>query len=202
MQGRDMKVAYPEFTFDGFRMSPLAPVPAIDVMAVRPKMVQMAARLGDGLSISVGASAAYIRDVVADVERELAAAGRDRVDFRITAHAIAAIGDDIDAARAPIGPMMSSFPQETAAYLARGVVDPEELLRVEDEQGPFGVMKLWTPDKIDQVAFVATPAMLADRMAEYADAGVDELALMMLNSPEEQPAIIRQLSAARGGNQQ
>jgi alkanesulfonate monooxygenase SsuD/methylene tetrahydromethanopterin reductase-like flavin-dependent oxidoreductase (luciferase family) len=197
MQGRDMKVAYPDFTFDGFRLSPLAPPPAIDVMAIRPKMVQMAARVGDGLSISVGASAQYIRDVVKDVERELAAAGRERSSFRITAMAMTAIGDDLDRVRAPIGPMLSGFPQETAAYLARGVVDTEELLRVQREQGPLGLMKLWTPERVDQIAFVATPAMLAERMAVYAEAGVDELALIMINPLEEQPGIIKQLSEAR-----
>lgn len=200
MQGRDMKVAYPEFTFDGFRLSPLGPPPAIDVMAIRPKMVQMAARVSDGLSISVGASAAYIKDVVNDVERELAEVGRDRSSFRITAMAMTSIGDDIDKIRAPIGPMMSSFPQETAAFLARGVVDGEELLRVQNEQGPLGVMKLWTPEKVDQIAFVATPETIGDRLAEYADTGIDELSLMLINPLNQQPRIIEQLSKARGRN--
>ena len=64
-------------------------MPPIDVMAIRPKMVQTAARVGDGLSISVGASQQYLTDVVKDVERDLAEAGRDRSAFRITALAIA-----------------------------------------------------------------------------------------------------------------
>lgn len=196
MQGRDMKVAHPEFTFDGFRLTPLGPVPPIDVMAIRPKMVQTAARVGDGLSISVGASIVYIRDIVKDVEQELAAAGRDRRAFRVTALAMAVIGDDLDTIRAPIGPMLSVFPQDTAAFLARGVIDREELLRVEREQGPLGLMKLWTADKVDQIAFVATPAMLADRLAEYAETGIDELALMLINSPAEQPGLVKQLTAA------
>jgi alkanesulfonate monooxygenase SsuD/methylene tetrahydromethanopterin reductase-like flavin-dependent oxidoreductase (luciferase family) len=93
--------------------------------------------------------------------------------------------------------MLSTFPQASAAFLARGVVDGEELVRVEREQGPFGVMKLWTPDKVDQIAFVATPDMLRDKLAAYAATGIDELSVMMINPPEEQPEIIRQLAAAR-----
>jgi alkanesulfonate monooxygenase SsuD/methylene tetrahydromethanopterin reductase-like flavin-dependent oxidoreductase (luciferase family) len=197
LQGRDMKQTYPEFTFDGFRLSPLGPVPMIDVMAIRPKMVQVAAQVGDGLSISIGASAAYLEDVVRDVERELKEAGRDRSTFRITALAMTAIGDDLDVMRGPIGPMLSTFPQASAAFLARGVVDGDELVRVEREEGPFGVMKLWTPDKVDQIAFVATPAMLEDRLAAYAATGIDELAVMMINPPDQQPGIIHQLAAAR-----
>ncbi len=197
MQGRDMKVSYPEFTFEGFRLAPLGPVPAIDVMAIRPKMVQVAARVGDGLSISVGASLQYIRDVVKDVERDLAEAGRDRSAFRITALAMAAIGTDLDQMRGPIGPMLSTFPQASAAFLARGVVDTDELVRIEREEGPFGAMKYWTADRVDQIAFISTPDMLADKLAAYADTGVDELSLMMINPPDQQPAIVKQLAGAR-----
>ena len=197
LQGRDMKVSYPEFTFDGFRLAPLGPVPAIDVMAIRPKMVQVAARVGDGLSISVGSSLQYIRDVVKDVERDLAEAGRDRSTFRITALAMAAIGTDLDQMRGPIGPMLSTFPQASAAFLARGVVDTDELVRIEREEGPFGVMKYWTADRVDQIAFISTPDMLGDKLAAYADTGVDELSLMMINPPDQQPAIVKQLAGAR-----
>jgi alkanesulfonate monooxygenase SsuD/methylene tetrahydromethanopterin reductase-like flavin-dependent oxidoreductase (luciferase family) len=197
MQGREMKVDHPEFVFDGFRLAPLGPVPAIDVMAIRPKMVQVAAQVGDGLSISIGASAQYLRDVVADVERDLAAAGRDRSSFRITALAMAAIGPDLDMLRAPIGPMLSTFPQASAAFLARGVVDADELVRVEREEGPFGVMKMWTAERVDQIAFIATPEMIGDRLAEYADTGIDELSLMLINPPDQQPAIIEAVAAAR-----
>ena len=178
-QGRDMKVSYPEFTFDGFRLAPLGPVPAIDVMAIRPKMVEVATRVGDGLSISIGASSAYLRDVVADVERGLAEAGRDRSSFRITALAMAAIGDDLEAIRAPIGPMMSTFPQASAAFLARGVVDAEELLSVEREDGPMGVMKMWTaergrPDRIRLDAGDARRSARRIRRHGYRRTGVDD----------------------------
>ena len=197
MQGRDMKVDHAEFTFDGFRLSPLGPVPAIDVMAIRPKMVQVAARVGDGLSISVGASLQYISDVVKDVERDLLEAGRDRSTFRITALAMAAIGPDLDVLRGPVGPMLSTFPQASAAFLGRGVVDTDEVLRIEREEGPFGLMKYWTADKVDQIAFIATPEMLSGRLAEYAATGIDELSLMMINPPDQQPGIIELLAGAR-----
>ena len=93
--------------------------------------------------------------------------------------------------------MLSGFPQVTAAFLARGVVDPDELTRVEREEGPFGVMKYWTPERVDQIAFVATPDTLGERLASYAATGIDELALMMINPPSEQPAIVKQLAANR-----
>ena len=136
MAGRDMKVAYPEFAFDGFRMMPLGPVPPIDVMAIRPKMLKLAAQLGDGLSLSAGARSSTCA-TPSRIERELAAAGRDRRAFRITAIVITAIGDDLDTIRAPLAPMLSTFPQETAGYLARGLVDADALVAAEKEGGTF-----------------------------------------------------------------
>ena len=197
MAGRDMKVAHPEFAFDGFRMMPLGPVPPIDVMAIRPKMLKAAAQIGDGLSLSAGASFQYMRDTVQEIERELAAAGRDRSAFRITAIVITAIGDDLDAIRAPLAPMLSTFPQDTAGYLARGVVDGDALVKAAADGGPFAVMKMWTPDLIDQIAMVTTPDGLGDALGRYAATGVDEVALMMLNMPDQQPELIRLLAEAR-----
>ena len=197
MAGRDMKVAYPEFAFDGFRMMPLGPVPPIDVMAIRPRMLTLAAQVGDGLSLSAGASLEYMRDTVELIERELAVAGRERSSFRITAIVITAIGDDLDTIRAPLAPMLSTFPQETAGYLARGLIDGEALVAAEREGGPFAVMKMWTPEMIDQIALVTKPDDLGDRLARYAATGVDEIALMMLNMPDQQPELIKLLAEAR-----
>ena len=183
MAGRDMRVAYPEFAFD--------------VMAIRPNMLKLAAQLGDGLSLSAGASLEYMRDTVSLIERELAAAGRDRRAFRITAIVITAIGDDLDTIRAPLAPMLSTFPQGTAGYLARGLVDADALVAAEKEGGAFAVMKMWTPDLIDQIALVTRPGDLGDALARYAATGIDEIALMMLNMPEQQPELIKLLAEAR-----
>ena len=71
-----------------------------------------------------------MRDVVKDVERDLAEAGRDRSAFRITALAIAAIGDDLDVACGlRSGRCCRAFPQTPRRFLARGVVDPDELIQ-------------------------------------------------------------------------
>jgi alkanesulfonate monooxygenase SsuD/methylene tetrahydromethanopterin reductase-like flavin-dependent oxidoreductase (luciferase family) len=194
--GREMQVAYDDYAFDAFRISPLGPPVPIDVMAIRPGMVKLSARIADGLSISVGASKPYLRETVALVEKELADAGRDRSSFRITALAIAGIGKDKDTARGPLPAMLSMFPQATAAYLAKGAVDADALLAAE-ARGAFEVMKMWTPDAIDQISLVSTPDDLPDALAAYADTGIDELGVMFINPPEEQPELVKLLAAAR-----
>jgi alkanesulfonate monooxygenase SsuD/methylene tetrahydromethanopterin reductase-like flavin-dependent oxidoreductase (luciferase family) len=196
VRGSDLRVAHPEFTFDGFRANPLGPPPPIDVMAIRPKMAALAARIGDGISISVGASRAYIRDTVKLVEEELRTAKRDRASFRISAMALGIVADDLDAACGPVSAMLSMFPQATAEYLARGVIEPGSLVAAE-QRGPMAVMKMWTRPAIEKIALVSTPDRLGETLQSYAETGIDELALSLIGDPEAEPAIIRKLAAAR-----
>ncbi len=195
--GSDMHMEYPGFKFKGFRITPLGPTPAIDVMAIRPKMIKLAAQVGDGLSISIGASHAYLRSTVKTVEQELKSAGRDRAKFRITAHMIAAVSDDLDPYFSSLPTMMSSFPQDMAAILAQGVIDGELAARIEKDEGARGIMKMWTADAIDQITMLSTPTQLREKLSAYAEIGIDEVALMLLNPAEQQPDVIRQISLAR-----
>lgn len=196
MRGSDMKVSHQDFMFDGFRLTPFAPPPPIDVMAIRPKMTALAARIGDGISISVGASRQYIRDTVVAVEKELAAAGRDRKSYRITAMAIGVISPDLETACGPVKAMFSMFPQETAEYLARGVAEPGSLVAAQ-KGGPMAVMKKWTQEAVEGVIFAAKPDRIAQALEAYAETGIDELSLILFGDPADQPALIEQIARVR-----
>jgi 5,10-methylenetetrahydromethanopterin reductase len=196
LRGADLKMEHPEFAFDGFRAMPFGPPPPIDVMAIRPKMTQLAAEIGDGLSISVGASRSYIREAVSVVEQALARTKRDRAAYRVSALAIGVIAEDLDAACGPVAAMLAMFPQATAEYLARGVVEPGSLVEAE-KKGPMAVMKMWPRKAIAEIAFVATPGGLGDALASYAETGIDELGLILMGDSETHPEIIRRLAAAR-----
>jgi alkanesulfonate monooxygenase SsuD/methylene tetrahydromethanopterin reductase-like flavin-dependent oxidoreductase (luciferase family) len=178
-------------------MIPLAPPPALDVMAVRPLMVRTAARVGDGLSISMAASHAYMAETVRDVERELAAQGRDRASFRISAVALGLIGGDLDAARKVAASIFTLFDPPMLEHLARGAIEPGALVGAVQSEGKDGATRILTPEVIDGIALVATPERLGDALERYAATGIDELAISIFAAPEAQPAIIEQLAAAR-----
>jgi len=196
LRGGDMKVEHPEFRFEGFRANPMGPPPPVDVMAIRPKMTALAARVGDGISISVGASRTYLRDTVKAVEQEIAAAKRDRAAYRITAMALGIVASDLDAACGPVAAMLSMFPQATAEYLARGAVPPGSLVEAE-KKGPMAVMKMWNRESIGKIALLSTPDGLSGALASYAETGIDELSLVLIADPDAQPEIVRRLAAAR-----
>ena len=195
--GRSLDGDHSGYSFRGFRlMVPPASLP-VDVMAVRPRMIRSAARVGDGISLSAGASISYLAKTVRDVEGELAALGRDRARFRITAFAIGAIADDLDAARRQTAPFFSLFEPAMLEHLALGVVEAGSLVAAVRSHGMAGALACLTPGVLDAIALVATPDGLAAALARYADSGIDELAVSILAPSEEQPAIVEQLARAR-----
>ena len=197
LAGHEMNAEYPGYAFRGFKVNPLAPPPPVDVMAVRPLMVRTAARVGDGLSISMAASLAYLTDTVRDVERELAVQGRDRGSFRISAVALGVINEDLDTARRNAAPLFSIFDPAMLEYLARGVIEPGALVESAEAGGTPDAMQILTPEVVDEIALVAAPDQLAGALGRYAATGIDELAVSIFAAPEEQPAIVEQLAAAR-----
>jgi alkanesulfonate monooxygenase SsuD/methylene tetrahydromethanopterin reductase-like flavin-dependent oxidoreductase (luciferase family) len=197
LAGREMNVEYPGYAFRGFKVTPLAPPPPVDVMAVRPLMVRTAARVGDGLSISMAASHAYLTDTVHDVESELAAQGRDRTSFRITAVVLGVIAEDLEAGCRQAAPLFSLFEPAMLEYLARGIIDPGTLAGAMESGGTPAVMQILTAEVVDGIALVATPDQLGDALERYAATGIDELAVSIFAAPEEQPAIVEQLARAR-----
>jgi alkanesulfonate monooxygenase SsuD/methylene tetrahydromethanopterin reductase-like flavin-dependent oxidoreductase (luciferase family) len=195
--GRELNAEYPGYAFRGFVIAPIASPPPIDVMAVRPRMVHTAARVGDGLSISMGASPAYLADTVRDVERELAAQSRDRASFRIAATALAVIADDPDAACGQVAPLFSLFEPSMLEYLARGVLEPGTLVAAAQAGGAAAVIECLTPEVMRALALVATPQNLGRALERYAATGIDELALSIAATPEEQVEMVEQIARAR-----
>lgn len=197
LAGQEMNAEYPGYAFHGFKVNPLAPPPAVDVMAVRPLMVRTAARVADGLSISMAASHAYIADTVRDVERELAARRRDRAAFRISAVVLGVISEDPEPARGSAAPLFTIFDPEMLEYLARDVIEPGALVGAVESGGVPAAMQVLTSEVVDGIALVATPDRLGEALERYAATGIDELAVSIFAAPEEQPAIVEQLAAAR-----
>ena len=197
LAGSDMNVEYPDYSFRGFKLATLVPPPPIDVMAVRPRMIETAARVADGVSLSVGASRAYLRATVASVERALAEQKKPRAGFRVTALTLAVVAKDVDAARAMVVPLLAMGEPSMVEHLTQGVLPPGEVTAAAARGGPFAMAKLFTPEVIDEIALVSTPDGLGAALARYAETGIDELAVGIFAAPEELPAIVAELGRAR-----
>ena len=197
MSGVSLNYERPGYRFSQFKLNPLASPPPIDVMAIRPRMIEAAATYADGISISVGGSLTYIADVVKRCERHLEEHGRKREDFRITAVVAAAVTDNPEAGRMQVGGILSAFDPHTVEYLAQGALAEGALTGAVERGGPFEAIKLFTDEVVQEVAIVAPPDGLAPCLKRYADLGVDEVAVLPLAAPAQVPDVVRQLAAAR-----
>lgn len=185
----DMKVAT--------AMKDLPPVP-IDIMAIRPKMTALAARIADGLSLSVASSHDYLRNQVALAEEVLDAEGRDRLEFRVSAAVLACIDDDLDAARHRFGTMLAGFPLASAPMSHAGVEVPDADLISEtiSTKGIEAAGELFRPETLDGLGLVSTLGNLPNAIKAYREDGIDELIILLTAPPHQHRGLVESISHA------
>ncbi|ORB72582.1 LLM class flavin-dependent oxidoreductase [Mycobacterium scrofulaceum] len=197
LAGVELTGGYPGFGFERYQLNPLAAPPALDIMAVRPKMVETAARYADGVCLSAGSSRAYLSETVRRVEETLAAAGRSRESFRISVVVPAFITEDIDGARTQVASLLSTFDAATTEYLAAGAIPPGVLVAAVASGDPAAALEVFTPDVIDAVAMVCPPDGVGESLAAYAQTGVDEVAIAPFMPPGQVPDLVGLLAENR-----
>lgn len=203
LRGESVSVRSEAFALDGMRITTvdtsLPPIP-IDVMAIRPKMTALAARIADGLSLSVFGSHDYLRSQVDLVERTLEEEGRDRSAFRVSAAVLASIEPDLDSARASMANALSAFPLAVPEMLAGlEVPDANAIAAARADGGVGHIARLFSAETIEGLALVATPQTLATAIDRYRADGIDELIVLPSTPPESHPALAEMLRAAVAG---
>lgn len=202
LAGEPVTMDAPNFVLDGFRLRSRGVAPRIDVMAIRPRMIELAARVGDGVALSLGASLPYLGRVVRDVESHLQRFGKARDSFRISALTVGAVDDDLDAAHRLVATVLSFAPMSLTRTLAEGdleLPDDDKLAEALADGGPKAAAELWKSETIEALSLATTPARLKDRLAEYAGTGIDELGVVLVGPPQPHVATVRALAAARQG---
>lgn len=197
LAGDEVTADYPGFRFEQYKLNPLAAPPALDIMAVRPKMVETAARYADGVCLSAGSSRTYLADTVQRVEAILAENGRQRDSFRISAVVTAFITDDVQAACLQVAELLSSFDPATTEYLAAGAIPDGALVDAVARGGPLEAARVLTPEIVDAVAMVCPPDAVGDSLAAYAETGIDEIAIVPFAPPDQLPELIALIAECR-----
>jgi len=201
-RGEEVSVAEPEFRLDRFRLRRFeltAPMP-LDVMAIRPRMLRLAARIGDGVTLSAGASRTYLAETVKAVEAHLAELGRDRAQYRISAMVLTAIGPDAGEARRQVAKLLTYAPPGVVPALTAGVSDlpdPTMVRGTLQSEGPAAAAALYRDEMVDELALVATPVSLPAVIREYAALGIDELACTLTGDLDSLLAATNALGESR-----
>ncbi|WP_017556274.1 LLM class flavin-dependent oxidoreductase [Nocardiopsis baichengensis] len=180
------------WAFDGFRLdrAGAAPAPPVDLCAVRPRMVELAATAADGLSLSAGASRGYLRSTVAAARGHLERLGRDPAGFRVWAVAAVSVGPDRREALERLAPVLAGLlPPPVAGVLAADALGP-------GQEAPDA-------DAAGRLAFAGSYRDVPRLVEEYRATGIDELALCWLDgtdgtAPADRERILADARAAAG----
>jgi len=184
--------------FKGFKLNAYTgPPPPIDVMAIRPAMLRLAADVADGVSLSVSASRPYLKETVQLIEESLAEHGRERAQFRITALVFGMIAPGIDQLLGGMGPMLATFPPEPMEPLTTGVLDGAAYVAAHKAGRTLEAAKMLTADVLRELMLAAEPDQVGDVLAAYAATGIDELGVMPMGPPEFLVETIKLLADSR-----
>ncbi|MBC7291427.1 MAG: LLM class flavin-dependent oxidoreductase [Actinotalea sp.] len=157
---------------DAVRLDSPPTVPPPVLAGVRgPRSLEVAGRAADGVVLAEPVTPEYVRAV-----RDQAAGGPD---LRVVAYEIAAVDDDVAAARARARAALLWVGEPDVAVHLVGLPFADDLARLRAEHTDRHAFAAALPDAwVDELAVVGTPSDARRRLAELADAGTDGVVLV------------------------
>lgn len=160
----------------GYRQVPMKEPPPIYLAALRPKMIDMATRHGDGVIFNLWPKSALPK-MIEQVKASASDAGKNLADVEIVNRFMVCVTDDLETARnrfrvafAPYyaTPVYNNFLawagfEDVAATIAEG-------WRTKDRAKTMGAL---SDDLIDQIAILGSADHCRDRIREAAEGGID-----------------------------
>lgn len=176
--------------------NPFGP-PPVFVAGVGPKMIEVAAEVGDGFYIHPLNTPSFVADaVLPSLEKGWDAAGRKRSDSQISCQTIAMVGasdEQIQKARDKARGQIS-FYGSTPAYkvvlehMGKGDLQPE-LNRLSKEGKWFEMMALVTNDMLDEIGVSGTPTEVGARLVTRNESFADRTMLAMYDETGDRESI-------------
>lgn len=202
LEGEEVTETTDAYRLDRFQLRPRvqAPLPLIQLMAMGPRMLELAARCADGVSLSAGIPTSLIEHSLKLVNGHISNYGRDRSTFRITAFCTVGYDPvDSEAAYLRAARNLAHMPVEYLQRLAPELALPaqEELTAALVSDGPAAAGALFEEETIRAMALVVTNETLESGLRAYAGLGIDELTLMLTGSPKRSLEFVRELGRAK-----
>jgi len=176
-------VDYPETSRLAWLPKDLPKVP-VTIATTGPRMIRLAARIGDGVLLAVGAEPSRLSTAIDAVRAARAEAGLGELPFSIGAYVIVIPDADRDRARRLASGIVASFARFTAMHGRSGAAltgnDSSIYQSLHDSYTMRGHMRDGSPqsahltdDFIDRFAIVGPAEECASRLAALAVLGID-----------------------------
>ncbi len=169
----------------------------IDVTAIRPQMLKMAVQEADGVVLTGGTSLEYLAWAVKFIETELAAAGRKREDFRITALTFGVIMPGFEEYFPVLRLLLETYAPELAVHTMQGVIDGVAYARAAAEDPVKAGETFFTDDVTEQLTVAAAGVEDMSRiLRRYADTGIDIIDIHLVGPADTRVEAVEIIAAA------
>ena len=190
------------FRMDGARMAFAQPRPIpVYIAAMGPRMLALAGRIGDGIVLSAGLSAAHAARSLAVVREGAERAGRDPAALRCASYLYFAASKGgsahVELLRGKLAFLLRNRFLGENARLSGIPIDQEAIIEAVARRDMDTATRLVPDEAVEAFAVGGTPNECRDRLQAYLDAGVDEPVLCILGGPEERAlalALVREMT--------
>ncbi|HEX2765761.1 MAG TPA: LLM class flavin-dependent oxidoreductase [Candidatus Limnocylindria bacterium] len=191
------------FTLSGARLALQEPVTTpIYVAAMGPHMLRLAGRDADGVVLSSGLSVSSIHEALRAVDEEARANERPVDAVYRAAYVITAVSRDgrvaFEACRRKLAFVLRNAHLAESVHAAGISIDQEAIVAAIAGRDLDAATRLVPDEAVEALAIAGSPRTCAERLDEYAGAGLDEVVLS-LAGPSEHHREAFALAAARVG---
>jgi probable F420-dependent oxidoreductase len=186
---------------DGYRQPPVEVDVPIFVAALRPRMIELAASIADGIILNLFPLGS-LPQIMEMIHGDLAKAGREPGSLEVGTRLQAMITDDIDAARTQFRRLFGPYFTNPVynAFLASAGYEAEaaEILDAGEVGDWRRVRAALTDDVVDEIAVIGSREQCQERLFALAEAGIQTPMLFcMSDDPDVQRATFSGLSPAQ-----
>jgi probable F420-dependent oxidoreductase len=185
---------------DGYRQPPLEVGVPIFMAALRPRMIELAASIADGIILNLFPLGSLPR-IMEMIHGDLARAGREPGSLEVGTRLQAMVTDDLDAGRnlfrRLFGPYFINLVYNSFLGWA-GYESEAAEIRDAGDAGDWGrVRAALTDELVDEIAVIGTREQCRERLLALAEAGIQTPMLFCLSDdPQVQRATFAALSPA------
>ena len=184
------------FQLNGPKMgfAPSTPIPMY-VTAVRPRMLQLAGEIGDGVLLSGGCSPAYITRCVTEIQNGAAKAGKVVSDIDVAGFITAAVSENpreaIDANKLFLAYIFRNTHHADNIRLGGGKVDQEELAAAVGKRDWDAAKKYITDDVVFAHSIAGTADDCRGQLQAFVNGGLNLPVLLPMGTQEMRKSVIR-----------
>jgi 5,10-methylenetetrahydromethanopterin reductase len=201
--GEPVQMEAARFRLNNARMmfQPSQPIP-IYLSPMKEQMLKLAGKLADGLVLSAGLSAGFVRESLSFMHVGAKQAGRDPKTLNAAGYISFMASEDsrraVDTVRQKLSFIFRNrFIDDNLAFT--GIpIDQEGIIAAMSKRDYEAAARLVPDDAVEAFAVAGTVRQCCDKLQAFADAGLQELVLFMAGDPEDQHfglAVIRELTS-------